>query len=286
MREFSIGAMQLEACTNCQLLWFDAGELQAQPAPDTGPPSDPKLHLPKDVRVQLALLKADVQRRELEGESPAIPDPPWKLVPLVLGMPVELDKTFTKRSPLVTWASAILIMVASLLAFLDLDRAVDLFGFIPALALRHSGATFFTATLVHAGFRHLVGNLYFLMAFGDDLEERLGSKRFGLLLALATVGGFLTHKLVHPTAMVPVIGASGAISGVIAYYALRFRSARLSAMFFSRFVQMPAWFAGLLWIGMQIAGAIISDSLATSGIAYWVHIGGAAVGAAYWVVKR
>lgn len=196
-------------------------------------------------------------------------------------MPIEIDESFMSRPPLVTWTIAIVIAVVSLVAWRDLERAIDGFGFIPKEAWRHGGLTFFTAAFLHSSLWHLLGNLYFFLVFGDDLENRLGPTRFGLLLLASAFGGHLLERLVHPTSPVPLIGASGSIAGVIAFYVLAFPRAQLGTLFLGRLVRMPAWVGGLLWVGIQISG-----TRARGNVAYWAHLGGAAMGSIFWLAQQ
>jgi len=110
------------------------------------------------------------QARGSEFDS-APPDEWWKSIAAFFGMPVEFDAPAQERHPVVTWFLAAVIISASVHAFFDLQEAVQLFGLIPAHALRLHGLTFVTSFFLDAGVIHLVGNMYFLLVFGDDVEN-------------------------------------------------------------------------------------------------------------------
>ena len=101
----------------------------------------------------------------------------------------------------------------------------------------------------------MLGNLYFLVLFGNHVEDYLGKTRFLLLILVSTVTGDLLHVMAQPNSTVPCVGASGGISGVIAFYALEFPRARLGFLlrYWWRFqwFQLPAWGAFVLWILLQ-----------------------------------
>jgi membrane associated rhomboid family serine protease len=104
-----------------------------------------------------------------------------------------------------------------------LQEAVQLFGLIPAQAFRLHGLTFITSFFLHAGIIHLVGNMYFLLVFGDDAENFLGPLRYIALIALAAFVGDLLHIASAPASTIPCIGASGGIAGLITFTPWHFR---------------------------------------------------------------
>jgi membrane associated rhomboid family serine protease len=158
------------------------------------------------------------------------------------------------------------------------------FGVVPALltgAVPATPATVwltpFTALFLHGGLLHLGGNLLYLWIFGNNVEEAMGHGRF---LAFYLVCGFLAtggHVLADPASEVPVIGASGAISGVLAAYLLLFPHARVLTLiplgFFTRLVYIPAVVLLGIWILLQVASGLLTPREA-SGVAWFAHIGG------------
>ena len=103
----------------------------------------------------------------------------------------------------------------------DLRAAADQWGLIPAEMFRHGGLTLVSCFFLHGGIFHLIGNVYFLLILGDNCEDLLGPWRYMQLLVAATVVGALAHIALNIGSPIPCIGASGGISGIIAYYALR-----------------------------------------------------------------
>src|SRR5438132_4122517 len=132
-----------------------------------------------------------------------------------------------ERRPVVTWFLARISITASVHAFFHLQEAVQLFGLIPAQPLRLRGLTFVTSFFLHTGVIHLIGNMYFLLVFGDNVENFLGPKRYIALIAIAAFVGDLGHIASAPNSTIPCIGASGGIAGVITFYALAFPQAKI-----------------------------------------------------------
>src|SRR5207249_4486791 len=112
-----------------------------------------------------------------------------------------------------------------------------------------------TSFFLHGGWVHLLGNLYFLLIFGDNVEDYLGRWRYLLLILLAMIVGDALHVLMDPRSAVPVIGASGGIAGIITFYALKFPRVRLGFLFRFWWFHMPAYFALIMWVLLQFVGA-------------------------------
>lgn len=156
------------------------------------------------------------------------------------------------------------------------------YGVVPRSLLEGEGTlTLITSIFVHGGFLHFAGNMLFLWIFGDNLEEVLGHVRF-LLYYLATgIGASLVQVLADPASSVPVVGASGAIAGVMGGYLLLFPRAQVDVLFIIviifKVIPFPAWAMLLIWLGLQLWGGIANLG-AQGGVAYWAHIGGFVVG--------
>ena len=289
-------ALELDVCKRCEFVWFDATEYEAIPPPPPKPrePGDvDEKELPQAAREALALYKVQriAEEARAQGDNDPLPDEGWKTVPALFGLPVEMESNPLTRSPWVTLSVALLIAVISALAFNDLTNAVQRFGLIPAEAWRYGGITFLTSFFLHGGIWHLVSNLYFLIIFGEHVEDYLGRWRWLLLVGLAAVAGDLLHILIDPRTTLPSIGASGGISGLIAFYALKFPHARLGILmrfgfiFIPRYIQFPAWCAFGLWLLLQFWGA--HDQIAGFGrVSALAHLGGTAVGVALWWAWR
>lgn len=139
--------------------------------------------------------------------------------------------------------------------------------------------TLFTSMFMHGGFAHLGGNMLYLWVFGDNLEDRLGHLRFFLFYLTCGIIASLTHVftdyLFGENHLIPSLGASGAISGVMGGYLLLFPKKRVTVLAFIFFIRVPAFIVLGLWIGLQLAnGTGFLGGSEASGIAYAAHIGG------------
>ena len=140
--------------------------------------------------------------------------------------------------------------------------------------------TIFTSMFMHGGFLHIAGNMVYLWAFGRAMEEALGPVRFVLFYLVCGVAAAMTQALVEADAAVPMIGASGAISGVLGGYLLLFPRARVQVLFVWGLVTMlnlPAKALLLWWIAIQLISIFLASS-EEGGVAWYAHIGGFAAG--------
>lgn len=130
---------------------------------------------------------------------------------------------------------------------------------------------------LHGGFWHLLGNMWFLYIFGDNVEDRLGSFSYLAFFLIAGLISGLFHLIINIHSPVPTIGASGAIAGVMGAYLVLFPNARILTLipiiFIPWIVEIPAFFFLGLWFVLQVASAGAGQAYA-SGIAWWAHIGG------------
>ena len=202
------------------------------------------------------------------------------------GIPIEYNRTPLRHRPIATWLLAVVIAAVSIATFRNLGPAVANWGLVPAEFGRHFGLTFITSFFLHGGYFHLFANLYFLVVFGDNSEDVLGKGRYLLLIALATFAGHFAQILSDPGSTTPCVGASGGISGILAYYCLRFPHARVGIiLFWVRWIRMPVGAMFVLWILLQII-MLIQQSAGFGRVAVFAHLGGAAVGVLFWLVTR
>ncbi|MBN1347523.1 MAG: rhomboid family intramembrane serine protease [Phycisphaerae bacterium] len=151
--------------------------------------------------------------------------------------------------------------------------------------------TLVTCMFLHGGWMHLLGNMLFLYIFGDNVEDRLGHLGYlGFYLGSGILAG-LSHWATAPNALVPTIGASGAIAGVMGGYFLLYPHARVLTVvwvfFFLEFIVLPAWLMLGLWFVIQLfQGTLAQATPGAGGVAWWAHIGGFAVGAGVMYVLR
>ncbi|MBI2683516.1 MAG: rhomboid family intramembrane serine protease, partial [Acidobacteriales bacterium] len=142
----------------------------------------------------------------------------------------------------------------------------------------------FTSMFLHAGWLHLIANMWALWIFGDNIEDYLGGFRYLLLYLTCGVAGSLLHVTFNPTSPLPSVGASGAIAGVMGAYFLLFPSARVQTMvpFVFLFVWLPAWVVlGYWFLAEFVSGAASSINQmgrSSGGIAFWAHVGGFVAG--------
>ena len=198
------------------------------------------------------------------------------------------DHNPSGRTPYVVFvliAANILIYVGSTGLF---DSQHEVFSFyrnwaiIPERVTGGSGIeTLITSMFLHGGFMHLAGNMLFLWIFGDNLEDEMGHVKFALFYLACGIGAGLIHVLAAPHSMVPTVGASGAIAGVMGGYLLLFPKARVDILLilivFFRVFPIPAWIMLMLWFALQFIGGFGADP-DTGGVAYWAHVGGFAIG--------
>jgi membrane associated rhomboid family serine protease len=285
MAQVSTRGMTLDLCLRCQFLWFDPAEFEVVPV--LPPPPQPA-PLPQEAKEILARYKVQQMAEEL-NERQAQPDIPpdeyWKIVPAVFGYPVEENEPGLRHLPLLSWSLAGLCVLATLLSIGDLHQIVQRFGFISAQPFRYGGLTVISSLLLHAGWMHLIGNMYFLMVFGDNVEDYLGKKRFLLLVVVAALSGDFLHWLLEPSSNLPSVGASGMISGVLAFYALQLPHDRLAMLWYYRWVRFPAWSAFVLWGLLQIVG-VLQQLSGFSHVSALAHIGGALSGIVLWLWWR
>jgi membrane associated rhomboid family serine protease len=149
--------------------------------------------------------------------------------------------------------------------------------------------TLITSLFLHAGWMHLLGNMLYLWIFGDNVEHRFGHLAFVGFYLVSGVAGSAAQIVFSPESMVPMLGASGAISGVLGAYLVLFPKNRVHAIFFFYVVSIPAVLAIGLWILFQVARALevaTAVEAALGGVAYFAHIGGFAAGIVMALVLR
>jgi membrane associated rhomboid family serine protease len=144
--------------------------------------------------------------------------------------------------------------------------------------------TLITYMFLHGNILHLLGNMIFLWVFGDNVEDAMGHIRFIFFYLICGIFAGLAHALVAPASNVPMIGASGAVAGVIAAYLMLHPSVRVWCLWFFRIpLRVSAGFALLVWVGLQIVSAFFDQGGST---AWWAHIGGLIAGAVLILFMR
>src|SRR6476659_5964463 len=202
----------------------------------------------------------------------------------------------SRTTPVIT-ISLIALNVLVFVYELSLGRAVDVFtlyyGLVPAA---FSWVNVFTSMFLHGGFMHVAGNMLYLWIFGDNVEDRMGHGRFLVFYLLCGVAAALAQTVTAPESAIPMVGASGAIAGVMGAYFVLYPRSRIVALipifFFFQVVEVPAIFFLGIWFLMQFVsgvGSIVSvgQNTATGGIAFWAHVAGFVAGiTGVFVFKR
>jgi membrane associated rhomboid family serine protease len=277
--------LDLESCRTCSMVWFDPGKFEQLPVGAVDTPED-ALARALEAEAKWKIEQAATRSRGLYGQG--APDEWWKWPLAILGLPVKVESPEISKRPWATWSLAAVITLISFIAFFNLESAVQNFGFIPAEWWRYGGLTFLTCFFLHAGFGHLLGNLYFFLLFSGEVEEHLGHWRLLALTFLSTfVGGFF-QLLATPHSTIPCIGASGGISGVMVFYALQFPKGTL-AFFFWRFgwIHLPAWCAFALWLLLQLLNySMQRRGFSFDNVGYMAHFGGVTTGFLLWLRWR
>lgn len=202
------------------------------------------------------------------------------------------DDNPVSHTPFVTWL-LVAVCVAAYLWELSLgegafDGALTALGFTPASFFGRAEApsemlgipvfaTIFISMFLHGGFLHLAGNMLYLWIFGNNIEEAMGHFKFTLFYFASGVAAALTMGAVDPNSAVPMVGASGAISGVLGAYMLLYPRARVHVIIPLGIIFYPLWVRAVwvvgIWFGLQLLSAAYTDP-SKPGTAFWAHVGG------------
>jgi membrane associated rhomboid family serine protease len=207
---------------------------------------------------------------------------------MIFAVPLYDDNP-TAREPVITYLLIGLCVGAFLWQLGHNERAILYgYGMIPAqlFGLWHpprayqvvpAWATLLTSMFLHGGWFHLIGNMLFLWIFGNNIEDVLGRARFLLFYLCCGIAAALTQALSNYGGHVPMVGASGAIAGVLGAYLLLYPSANVHVfvwiVIFFRIVNVPAWILLGLWFAMQLVSGL-ARAPGTPGVAFWAHVGG------------
>jgi membrane associated rhomboid family serine protease len=204
------------------------------------------------------------------------------------------DSQPSYSKPLVT----ISLIAANTLVFLlqftmdpfSLNHFIGSFGLIPS---RLELSALVTSMFLHGGWLHLIGNMWFLWIYGDNVEDILGHAKFLLFYLLCGVGAGLIHVAFNADSRLPTVGASGAIAGVMGAYVVKFPRSRIVTLvpifFFLTTVEVPASVILVFWFVVQFfsgIGSVGYSHLSQGGVAWFAHIGGFVAGMALILVMR
>jgi membrane associated rhomboid family serine protease len=205
------------------------------------------------------------------------------------------DTIRSRTAPVVTIA----LIIVNVMVFLHeialgpyLERFVYAYGLIPRRLVYWRGdpldpmrfLPLFTSMFWHGGWLHLIGNMLYLWIFGDNVEDRLGHLRFLIFYFAAGAAAGLTHVALSPASVMPTVGASGAIAGVLGAYLVTYPRSRVltfvPVFFLPWFVEVPAVVYLVFWFLMQLLEGIgsLGTPVETGGVAVWAHVGGFVAG--------
>ena len=199
------------------------------------------------------------------------------------------DDNPTYRLPYVTIGiiiSNILIFLLEIISPPGMEKTVYAYGAVPQYILTfekfqpiHPALTVFTAMFMHGGVFHLGGNMLYLWIFGNNIEDKLGHLRFIIFYIFCGITAAYSHALIDPHSLTPMIGASGAISGILGAYLLLFPRAGVYTLiflgFFVQVVKIPALIVIGFWAIVQFINGLVSTGFVKQGgVAWFAHIGG------------
>ncbi|MFB3820418.1 MAG: rhomboid family intramembrane serine protease [Candidatus Methylomirabilales bacterium] len=205
------------------------------------------------------------------------------------------DNIPTARTPLVTilliGINAFVFLQTFLLGGQGGQRFIMYYGLIPCGitgSCQIVGRAFsdemtvLTSMFVHAGFFHFAGNMLYLWIFGNNVEDSMGKARFLVFYLLSGLAAALGQTLLNPASRIPMVGASGAVSGVLGAYLLLFPRARVLTLvplgLFTQLAEIPALVVLGFWIVIQVINGLFTFSFQGGGVAWFAHIGGFAAG--------
>ena len=196
--------------------------------------------------------------------------------------------------PFVTVAIIVLNVAAFLYEFsmdpYELNFFIAHYGVIPT---RFQWTDVLTSIFLHGGWMHLIGNMWFLWIYGDNVEDILGHSQYLLFYLLCGLAATMVHIAFNADSRVPTIGASGAIAGVMGAYVVKFPHSRITTLvpitIFLTTVDIPAYFILLYWFVIQFfsgVGSVGHSHLSQGGVAWFAHVGGFLAGVALILVMR
>jgi membrane associated rhomboid family serine protease len=196
------------------------------------------------------------------------------------------DTVRSRRFPIVNW----LLIALNVLIFLyeiglqpsQLDHLIRVWGLVPAQLMAQPAAEWmkvFSAMFLHGGWLHILSNMWVLFIFGDNVEDRMGGSRYLIFYLLSGAAAALLQSLLLRGSLEPMIGASGAIAGVLGAYLILYPRARIASLvpilFIFTIIEIPAAIFLLFWFVSQLfSGWLTLGGAARSGIAWWAHVGG------------
>jgi membrane associated rhomboid family serine protease len=196
------------------------------------------------------------------------------------------DTVRSRRFPLINW---ILILLNGLafyyeltLSETELHRFILDWGLIPAQLAFNSADSWMrilSSMFLHGGWFHILSNMWILIIFGDNIEDRMGGMRYLIFYLLSGTVAALSQAFLYPTSAIPMVGASGAIAGVLGAYLVLYPHARIASLvpifFIFTVIEVPALiFLGFWFVSQLFQGWLALGGADLGGVAWWAHIGG------------
>lgn len=212
-------------------------------------------------------------------------------------LPLTDDNRGRSSQPIVTWVlisiNVLVFLYQLILNEQEFTRFVTEYGVVPQeISSGEDYLSLITSMFLHGGLLHVGGNMLFLWVFGDNVEDVMGHVRYLGFYLLTGVAASLVHVLTNPDSMVPTVGASGAISGLLAAYIVCFPHGKIMTLITLGFIittfMLPAWVMIGYWIVLQVIQGSLSLGVSgdTGGVAWFAHIGGFAAGLALVFIFR
>jgi membrane associated rhomboid family serine protease len=204
--------------------------------------------------------------------------------------PIGDENAGTLIKPYVNWTliaiSVLVFLFEQTLSPRQLEALFMQYGAVPAdITQLRNLSGIITSMFLHGGWWHLIGNMVFLFVFGDNIEDAMGHVSYLLFYLLCGIAAALAQVLLDPSSTIPMVGASGAISGVMGAYIVLFPHGRVRALvffgYFGQVILVPAWVMIGIWFGLQLLSGVASlgGSADAGGVAFWAHVGGFIAGA-------
>jgi membrane associated rhomboid family serine protease/Zn-finger nucleic acid-binding protein len=297
MREVAVqteyDSMNIDICKSCQAIWFDPQEYQASTKSEMQFSTTEGSALIKEKALALLELQADVQRslyvtpRQINIKNETHLGP-FQRIFSFLGFPIESNVKNPSLQLSVLFVAVVFLLIQ---IFIPLQVRIESYAFQPMSPFSDLGLRWITSFFMHASWIHLLGNMYFFTIFADNVEEEIGSGRLLVLLMVSHWLGCVGQMLFSSSSL-PLVGASGGIFGVIAFYSLQFPKHQLilnpfglalSALGHRLYV--PAWFALIIFIFIEFIGLVMQIAKATS-VSHFGHIFGGVGGVIYWLFVK
>jgi membrane associated rhomboid family serine protease len=267
----------LDRCPQCGGIWTDAGEIRRV-----------AVHLKKDPRVEA--IGASLLKNKKHKDAGGIGDFLMTPMPYVAFAPrliLPLCDDLTRRC--IPWVTISLIALCSLIfsyVFFpvgDIKSFYDTFAYKPVNLI---SIGLLSSIFLHGGWLHLIGNMYFLWLFGDNVEDRQGWWKFALFYLAAGLVANLFYTIFHAASTTPLVGASGAIAGVMGAYIVYHPRANIKTLMFYRVMDIPAGFYLGFWFLLQVIYGSVESISFISNVAYTAHIGGFLFGLGFALIDK